>query len=209
MTIEELIKQSAKNAFSLLAEKELENRRLVYPKKHDKELRCSEQELKMLFIENVCDLSDFHYSVETPTKFGYKFSGEPDIFEEKNKTQYPARIDLTLHEKDSHYNLEFKNGQADKKSIKKDILKLTYEQSEGNYFVHIIHLKDDSVHDRTKNRLTGKFNDAYIESLKLKKGVLCPDSVTVYIIFITAKNYEIIRKTFTEKNNCEWETVKL
>lgn len=209
MTIEELIKQSAKDVFALWNGNELENRRLIYPNKDKDEFRCSEQELKMVFIENVCDSTDFHYSVETPTKFGYKFSDELDIFEEKNKTQYPARIDLTIHEKDRHYNIEFKNGQADKKSIKKDILKLTYEQSEGNYFVHIIHLKDDSVHDRTKNCLTGKFNDAYSESLNLKKGVLCPDLVTVYIIFITAKNYEIIRKTFTEKNNCEWETVKL
>ena len=103
--IEALIKQSARDAVNLL-NGESSSCRLIYPKENKNERRCSEQELKQIFIENVCKNGRFHYSVETPSEFAYKFKDKsnPQIFFNEAKTQGKpsSRIDLTLYENDDN-----------------------------------------------------------------------------------------------------------
>ena len=59
------------------------NSRLIFPSYSKGDRRISEQELRFLFIEQFnlyCQKTgwDSYYSVETPTKGRYKFSGEKD-----------------------------------------------------------------------------------------------------------------------------------
>ena len=216
--IEKLVKQSAKDAFNLLACKGCD-KCLIYPYSNKKEgIRCSEQELKQLFIENLCrnnndsDSNKFFYSVETPTVYEYSFTkgneNKPKIKKRGEKSDgqnyISARIDLSLYQNNdvnnSKYHIEFKNDQPDKFDISKDILKLIAEGNNSkNYFIHIICRNGDKIRNDTKESLKEKFINAYINAKHETNSNYKQHKVTVYVIYICNYICKDKAKLFIEK----------
>jgi hypothetical protein len=121
--------------------------RLVFPLSRGEKVRISEQESKIIFC-SVLNNTNYYYSVETPTKEGYSFSGSKDL---------SARSDLSIYtvENDSlikKVNVELKSGNPEIKSISKDIEKLIREKYLGNW-VHTL----ESVRSNTLSTLFKKF----------------------------------------------------
>ena len=99
---------------------------LVFPRKRDGSLRISEQEPKLLFLEQIRADKEFCYSVETPTTQTYRQKGMSDM---------SARVDLTLGRAGQpHVNVEFKANYCGIESIRKDLEKLLREDLTGVWF---------------------------------------------------------------------------
>jgi len=139
--------------------------RLVFPKYRDREngekggRRISEQELRFLLVRKLEEAKMCHYSVETPTRDKYCFSGEKFL---------SARIDLCLHR---HPNLKRTNlvelkygnkyGSGD---IMHDFAKLLCDDDTTgtNYFVQFVERADGD----TISNIEGKYRGALGEVLK-------------------------------------------
>lgn len=127
--------------------------RIVYPHYRNKDRRISEQELKQTFIYFLQKETRLYYSVETPTKKMYRFSGKgnvPRVCEDGDGQS--ANIDLSIYETLSQVeegqpfvNIEFKNGNPKKDNIKKDLLKLYKEPTKYGYFLHIVESSDEGT----------------------------------------------------------------
>jgi len=141
------------------------NSRILFPKYRSGGTRFSEQELKFIFVEQLnIEISennwDVYYSVETPTKYRYKFKGEktPIVYKEENKGQ-SAQFDLVIH--DNKFNrialIEFKANNAPISHHQKDFLKLQEEGSENTltYFLEVVKSSDI----RTINNLKEKSSE--------------------------------------------------
>jgi hypothetical protein len=121
--------------------------------------RYSEQECRFLFAKNI--ENDVIYSIETPTKYAYRFSKvgtgekiEPKVVMDGGKS---AQIDLSIHDNDGKIKcaIEFKkSGKSRNKKessipyeIIKDLLKLSFEGKEDskNYFIHVIENFDEET----------------------------------------------------------------
>ncbi|MFH1051418.1 MAG: hypothetical protein V1779_10885 [bacterium] len=117
------------------------------------DVRISEQEARFQFclaIERY--YKEIFYSVETPTKYNYSFSGKDDenknikklqIFKPEPKNPdvgMSARFDMSLFERnlDNKFeqvcDIEFKLQSPDKEQIEKDLLKLFAEAKAGVFF---------------------------------------------------------------------------
>ena len=116
--------------------------RLIVPKYHGNsdDDRLSEQEARFLFA-NVLNHSTLFYSIETPTKKLYSFSG---------KTERSAMTDLTIYKRIGErfipqVNVEFKAHNCTQSGINKDIEKLLREDIPfGNWF-HIFENADSAT----------------------------------------------------------------
>ena len=95
------------------------------------ERRISEQETRIVLCQMLDQKNSWHYSVETPTIFKFKFKG---ITKELS-----ARTDMTLYGEDERrlLDIEFKQGNPPGPSIDKDIWKLLKEGRKGVWF-HIL-----------------------------------------------------------------------
>ena len=106
---------------------------LVFPKTRNKSERYSEQELRQIFLRNVEEDKTYFYSIETPTKYGYRFKDSKNLEVDKSPKKgehQAARFDVSLY--NNKYELlnhiEFKYGNPKKKTpICKDFLKLAIE----------------------------------------------------------------------------------
>ena len=106
---------------------------LVFPKTRNKSERYSEQELRQIFLRNVEEDKTYFYSIETPTKYGYRFKDSKNLEVDKSHKKgehQAARFDVSLY--NNKYELlnhiEFKYGNPKKKTpICKDFLKLAIE----------------------------------------------------------------------------------
>jgi hypothetical protein len=134
--------------------------------------RISEQELRFLFVEEFLKESnnEYYYSVETPTEKKYKFGKTNDDIK-IDASGRSASIDMCIFTKDSDnkykrlLNIEFKNANASKKSISKDILKLMHEKEDGA-FVLLLKNTDDG----TLKSVFGKFSNSFDTHKKQWKG---------------------------------------
>ena len=114
--------------------------RLIFPSKRDTDkkgvriVRYSEQELRFLFVEQFnqyCQNNhlNWFYSVETPTKYKYRFSEEKDTPKVDPEKGQSAMFDLTIYNK--QFNrialIEFKAGNPAEEDFTKDFLKLREE----------------------------------------------------------------------------------
>jgi len=146
--------------------------KLIFPNYQDgngnnTKVRISEQEAKILFIklfETDMDVK-FHYSVETPTKSKYSFTG---------KNHRSGRFDMCIHDKDGHREclIEFKalnkntdndednveNNDENKKqkSYADDFVKLLFDDDKKiltNYFIHILDKPNDNIENVYKKKL--------------------------------------------------------
>jgi hypothetical protein len=167
VTIETLIENSLKELLRIGKEDEIQQNadsRLIFPKYRNREKRVSEQELRFLLIRELEKQKEFYYSVETPTKEEYFFSGSIE-------NSLSARIDLCLHNSEGkRINLiELKYDNVD---VRNDFLKLLCDcETEQNYFVQFVGNADD----RTFTSIKSKYEEAlkYIldEKFKIKSGV--------------------------------------
>lgn len=140
---------------------------LIFPVKDlngVKNKRISEQELRLIFIEefkNQC--SSLRYSIETPTRYRYKFGSNISALEcsIKDKSHQSASVDMTIFEGVSTgntrlVNVEFKY-DADQKSVAKDILKLVHEEECG-VFIQLINNRNSGTIENRLNKLRNSFN---------------------------------------------------
>ena len=124
--------------------------RLIFPRYSKKYRggvrRISEQELRFLFIEqfiqycqNPETLWDVYYSVETPTEWKYKFSGEINPRKTEDESGQSAMIDVCIQDKTGKRIclIEFKAGNPDEFCYVKDFVKLNAEEG-LSFFVQLL-----------------------------------------------------------------------
>ena len=124
--------------------------KLIFPNKVEQDKknkkRISEQELRLLFIEQFKTMYDnLYYSIETPTKNKYNLSGDMENFKHSNNQSkingQSALIDMCIFEfKDKKkynriLNIEFKHGNVHINHIAKDIYKLIHEKEDGAFIL--------------------------------------------------------------------------
>ena len=136
--------------------------RIIFPKNGDDNNgtdRISEQELRFIFVEQFNKSEEvkenqLFYSVETPTKSFYYFSGEegPKCISQKKHEEHKGEkgagrsgnIDLVIFQKNGkNVNrvalIEFKAHNPDKNDYRKDICKLINENKENKKLFKIIY----------------------------------------------------------------------
>lgn len=149
--------------------------RLIFPKKRDESVRVSEQELRIIFIEQLTEYiknnsadCNWFFSIETPTLDTYSGFGSEPKLDNKGRS---ANIDLTIH--DSAGNriclIEFKANNPDKLDYEKDFLKLNNEQATLKYFVQIVESCNRATIDSLESK-TSKSGVAKYRCLCLKDG---------------------------------------
>lgn len=193
--VEEFIVSSLKDLKNLDKNKVISSR-VIFPNYSDssKSKRYSEQELKCIFINRVeCPTSNFHYSVETPSKYKYRFVGEPKVWLSKDKPEekfQSSMIDMSLYTTTNQENLishiEFKHGQCPVFPIQKDFLKMIFEseKTEGNYFIHYL----DKSNEKAKNAILKKYQEALTAIKKVYKNDIAKlniklEKIKVYVLF--------------------------
>lgn len=138
--------------------------RILFPTYRNGNTRFSEQELRFIFVEQLnIEITehkwDVFYSVETPTKYRYKFKDEitPQVYKDENKGQ-SAQFDLVIH--DNRFNrialIEFKANNASIAHHDKDFLKLKEEGSDSvmTYFLEVVKSSDAGTIDSLKEKKT-------------------------------------------------------
>ncbi|MBP5504544.1 MAG: hypothetical protein J6X89_00405 [Bacteroidales bacterium] len=129
--------------------------RLIFPcyskTYRDGERRISEQELRFVFIEQFnkyCEETgwDAYYSVETPTEWKYRFSGEAKPHKTKEKDGQSAMVDVCIHDnKGSRVCLiEFKAGNPEAFCYIKDLVKLQ-EEGQLGFFVQLLEKQNSAT----------------------------------------------------------------
>lgn len=140
------------------------NSRILFPAYRKGKTRFSEQELKFIFVEQLnIEISEYnwdvYYSVETPTKYRYKFKDEerPKVYKEENKGQ-SAQFDLVIH--DNRFNrialIEFKANNASIAHHQKDFLKLQEEGSDSilTYFLEVVKSSNKDTIENIKKKIS-------------------------------------------------------
>ncbi len=132
MSIEKLIEKSFNDLIKAITTDGTSSQ-LIFPCYRDGNERRSEQELRQIFLRNVEEDKTYFYSIETPTKYGYRFKDSKNLEVDKSHKKgehQAARFDVSLY--NNKYELlnhiEFKYGNPKKKTpICKDFLKLAIE----------------------------------------------------------------------------------
>ncbi len=154
MELKELMEDVSRNAIESLkqvylkSKKHLDNKiqtRMIYPRCRNNEIRVSEQELRVIFIEELNKYLDktneqILFSIETPTIKKYSFGDKP-ISSEKGRS---GNIDLVLHNMSGERIalIEFKALNPTRKNYEKDFVKLTNEINGKvaleRYFIQVV-----------------------------------------------------------------------
>ena len=151
MSVEEIIEKSFNDLIKAITTDGSASQ-LIFPHSNKGDVRHSEQELRQIFLRNVEEDSDktYFYSIETPTKYGYRFKDSKNLEVNKNHKKgkhQAARFDVSLYTENKIESLanciEFKHGNS--KSICKDFLKLAKEvkltNEKKNFFVHYYYVE--------------------------------------------------------------------
>lgn len=156
--------QTAKNNFKCYFGGVNDGSYLMYPNYREEKngVRISEQETRVL-MTHILEKEKIYYSIETPTKETYSFSGARAM---------SAQTDLTIYDenKNNLVNIEFKAHNPTSKSIEKDIEKLLREDVLGVWY-HTF----KSTNSRTIPALFEKFIKGILEvkdKIRNKHGVL-------------------------------------
>ena len=123
------------------------------------ERRISEQELRFVFIEQFnkyCEEIgwDAYYSVETPTEWKYRFSGEAKPHKTEGDDGQSGMVDVCIHDnKGSRICLiEFKAGNPEAFCYIKDLVKLK-EEGQLGFFVQLLEKQDGGTWDNIKKKI--------------------------------------------------------
>lgn len=168
---------------------------IIFPKyfrKHEKEIRYSEQELRYVFL-NKLQKENLLFSIETPTKFRYRLKEEEEpkvLFNNESSEDnfQSAMIDTTLYDLKTNIisHIEFKYGQCPVFPVQKDFLKLICEldDSDRNYFVHYFSSSDK----KTKNAICDKYGQALNAIKETNENIIDLnkrlEKVTVFVMFM-------------------------
>jgi hypothetical protein len=124
------------------------------------ERRISEQELRFVFIEQFnkyCEETgwDAYYSVETPTEWKYRFSGEEKPHKTDGDDGQSAMVDVCIHDKQGERIcfLEFKAGNPEPFCYSKDLVKLAEEGKLG-FFVQLLKSQNEDTWDSIKKKIS-------------------------------------------------------
>jgi hypothetical protein len=132
----ELVQETSKELLKIYFDKPHRKTLLKFPEYRNGKKRISEQELRFVITNLHGQFSHpwLHYSVETPTKEKYNFSG--------GKNKRSAASDLSFyHNEEKVLNIELKAHQPGQKAIDKDIKKLVTENCNGAW-IHILENED-------------------------------------------------------------------
>ena len=157
--------------------------RIIFPQKRQGEAseteqditRVSEQELKLIFIEQlnkeIKEGWDVYYSVETPTEKKYRFKGKDKP--EQDESGRSANFDLVIHNNkfERIALIEFKADNPKPNDYLKDIVKLNEENYEGKvlrYFVQIVKNSDKGTENSLQKKM--KDNEDIFWCYSLEKG---------------------------------------
>lgn len=143
--------------------------RLIFPcysKTYRKGMRrISEQELRFVFIEQFtqyCEEKnwDAYYSVETPTEWKYKFSGEEFPHKTDDGSGQSAMIDVCIHNNSGERIclIEFKAGNPDEFCYLKDFVKLNEEQGLC-FFIQLLEKQGGRTQDSILTKIKEGIND--------------------------------------------------
>ncbi|MBQ6311192.1 MAG: hypothetical protein IJK74_06560 [Bacteroidales bacterium] len=137
--------------------------RIIFPCYSDGERRISEQELRFVFVEQLLKYCkdkkwDAYYSVETPTEWKYRFSGEQKPH--KTKDGQSAMVDVCIHDKNGKRLclIEFKAGNPDKFCYVKDLVKL-YEEGRLGFFVQLLESQNSGTQESIESEIKEDIKD--------------------------------------------------
>ena len=159
MSIEKLIEKSFNDLIKAITTDGTSSQ-LIFPCYRDGNERRSEQELRQIFLRNVEEDKTYFYSIETPTKYGYRFKDSKNLEVDKSHKKgehQAARFDVSLY--NNKYELlnhiEFKYGNPKKKGpICKDFLKLAKEvkltNEKKSFFVHYLNIEKENAWESSK-----------------------------------------------------------
>jgi len=142
---------------------------LIFPIRINEKKRVSEQEIRFLFVKELENQTDFYYSVETPTKQRYSFTG---------KRKISGNIDVCLYEKvDSQYKrvhlIEFKALNPSIRSYEKDFQKLFFdEENLTNYFIQILENADAETIPNIENKYNAALDAVFNGEKQPKSNVI-------------------------------------
>ena len=151
--------------------------RLIFPQYGDGETRLSEQELRFVFVETLnkyCTDLNWFYSVETPTKYKYKFSDNGSKIAPKldNDSGQSAMVDLAIH--DANLNrlalIEFKALNPDASCFAKDFVKLENEPDVLTYFLMFVKSHNKGTIDSLKLKVSPKASNIVFVCYDLTTG---------------------------------------
>ncbi len=124
------------------------------------ERRISEQEMRFVFIEQFnqyCEETgwDAYYSVETPTEWEYRFSGEEKPHKTDSDEGQSAMVDVCVHDNQGERIclLEFKAGNPEPFCYIKDLVKLTEEGKLG-FFVQLLKSQNKATWESIKGKIS-------------------------------------------------------
>lgn len=144
------------------------NTRLIFPELADhrkNDVRVSEQELRFAFVEEFNDYCDkkglnLFYSIETPTRNRYNFTGVDPVIEVEDGKGESASIDLVIHDDTTKRValIEFKALNADKQAHDKDFFELNHEEDKTvcRYFIELLKTSDSGTIDNLLDKVKGK-----------------------------------------------------
>jgi len=137
--------------------------RILFPKKRDKKIRISEQELRFVFVEQLLKHIkkapwDVYYSVETPTMHGYTGfkDGKPKVDDKEGQS---GNIDLCIHDNQGKRIclIEFKALNPRKADYQKDFCKLENEDETNKdmlrYFIQIVENVDRGTEENIREKI--------------------------------------------------------
>lgn len=137
------------------ADSQASGSRLIFPcyskTYREGERRISEQELRFVFIEQFnqyCDETgwDAYYSVETPTEWKYRFSGEATLHKTEDNDGQSAMVDVCIHDNQGSRVclIEFKAGNPEAFCYIKDLVKLQ-EEGQLGFFVQLLEKQNSAT----------------------------------------------------------------
>jgi len=159
-------------------------------------IRISEQEARFMFCSEL-EKTNYFYSVETPTKGKYSFSGSEKISARSDISIYSAKANKLEH----IANVELKAGNPLEKDIIKDIRKLIFERREnatleGNWF-HFLKNADSN----TLNSLFKKFQESF--NILASEVNLPDDSISIQFTFCVLDKKWACTKKFIWKSGTD------
>lgn len=173
---------------------------IIYPLKSGNVIRFSEQEIKQIFISLIeRKKNDYVYSVETPTKYRYRFSGfmnkdyRPKVYDNTEagySNAESARVDVSLYNNIDSYplltHIEFKANQPTFNGIEKDLLKLLMEpvDLQENYFIHVLNKSDKGTWRSLADKYRCSINSIHNSDLSSFK---VNNKVIIYLLSLSPK----------------------
>lgn len=181
---------------------------LIFPQKLQEkgtklEDRISEQELRLLFIEEFKKANkELFYSLETPTEEKYKFGKTyNEIVDNIDNHKTSASLDMCVFERNLDkyervLNIEFKHKNASLKNVGKDVLKLMQEKQNGVFIYLLENTNSGTLRNENKTR-NGVFDKLYKSFTDFKVN-WNNENESIQLIILSLKQEILIHRTISK-----------